>query len=218
MTDRSRVVTVGWIIGPCLIAGAIAPPWPAGAAPAQVIPGDGTYRVGADIAPGTYVTAGGRDGFHCIWYRHSTLGASSRDTIDTGASTGQQVVTIAPTDATFETGNCQTWSLAGGASNSVAGTAAQSAQTPTNLPGLQRASEGQPCSNTKTFIFALAPDGHTLACLPSHPPSYGLSATVAGVRPLGASCSETSQLGQSVDGEPMMCMGSPAIWSVYRDY
>lgn len=89
--------------------------------------------------------------------------------------------------------------------------------TPADLPGLGHATRGQSCTNTITFVFALAPDGQTLACLPSSAPSYGLSAPVVGVRTLGSPCPETGQLAQSTDGEPMMCLGTPSAWAVYRD-
>lgn len=89
--------------------------------------------------------------------------------------------------------------------------------TPADLPGLGHATRGQSCTNTITFVFALAPDGQTLACLPSSAPSYGLSAPVIGVRTLGSPCPDTGQLAQSTDGEPMMCLGAPAAWAVYRD-
>jgi hypothetical protein len=35
------------------------------------------------------------------------------------------------------------------------------------------------------------------------------SADVVGVRPVGTPCVELNQLGQSPDGEPMMCEGPP---------
>lgn len=89
--------------------------------------------------------------------------------------------------------------------------------TPADLPGLGHAALGQSCTNTKTFVFAVAPDGQTLACLPSASPSYGLSAPVVGVRALGTECPNSGQLAQSTDGEPMMCLGTPGAWTVYRD-
>jgi hypothetical protein len=91
------------------------------------------------------------------------------------------------------------------------------ATTPADLPGLAQATPGQTCTNTKTFVFAVTQGGQTLACLPSASPSYGLSAPVVGVRVLGAQCSVTGQLAQSTDGEPMMCLGTPGAWAVYRD-
>ena len=190
------------------------------ATPRQSISGDGTYRVGVDIQPGVYVSAGGTGGYACIWFRHSTLGADPADIIDSNASQGQQIVTIAATDATFETSSCKPWSLSdsGGAQSNVTAPSA-AGRTPSDLPGLRQGSVGGACPDARNFVFAVAPDGHTLACLPGAPsPKYVLSAPVVGVRPLGALCTETSQLGQSPDGQPIMCMGSPAKWAVYGDY
>lgn len=189
------------------------------AAPGQSIPGDGTYRVGVDISPGLYVTKGGTDGYTCVWFRHRTMGANPNDIVDSGGSTGQQVVTIAPTDATFETSSCQPWALVSGGGSPTPVLAAPVARTPENLPGLRQATLGASCSDTQNFIFALSPDNETLACVPNSPsPRYSLSAPVVGVRTLGAPCVEVSALGQSPAGEPMMCLGTPAKWGVYRDY
>jgi len=91
------------------------------------------------------------------------------------------------------------------------------ASTPPDLPGLAQAMPGQPCTSTETFVFGITHDGQTLACLPSPSPSYGLSAPVIGVRALGSACPDIGQLAQSTDGEPMMCLGTPGSWTVYRD-
>lgn len=77
--------------------------------PAKTIPGDGTFRVGVDIAPGTYKSSGGTSlGGSCYWFRHATVDGSN-DVIDSNSSTGPQYVQIAPTDGTFETSFCQPW-------------------------------------------------------------------------------------------------------------
>jgi hypothetical protein len=87
--------------------GFLAAPTVASAA-SDTIPGDGTFRVGTDIQPGVYFSKGGRAGYSCYWSRHSGVG-SPGDTIDSGLETGQQYVTIAPTDGSFETSHCQPW-------------------------------------------------------------------------------------------------------------
>jgi len=190
------------------------------ATPQQSISGDGTYRVGVDIQPGVYVSAGGTGGYACVWFRHRTLGADPTDIIDSNASQGQQIVTIAGTDATFETSSCKPWSLSGSAGALPAVAAPSTAvRTPSDLPGLKRGSVGAACPDANSFVFAIAPDGQTLACLSgAQSPKYVLSAPVVGVRSLGALCTETSRLGQSPAGQPLMCMGSPAKWEVYGDY
>ena len=81
---------------------------PVASAAPGTIPGDGTFRVGSDIQPGVYFSKGGTQGVPCFWSRHKGTG-SPDDTIDSGASTGQQYVTIAPSDGSFETSFCQTW-------------------------------------------------------------------------------------------------------------
>lgn len=204
--------------GVAALAGLLAPA--AVASPQQSIAGDGTYRVGVDVQPGVYVSAGGTGGFPCVWFRHRTLGADPSDIIDSNASQGQQIVTIAGTDATFETSSCKPWSLSGSAgAQPNAGAPSAAVRTPRDLPGLKQGSVGAACPNAQSFVFALAPDGQTLACIPGSPsPKYVQSAAVVGVRSLGALCTETSQLGQSPAGQPMMCMGSPAKWDIYGDY
>jgi len=189
------------------------------ASPQQPIPGDGTYRVGVDVQPGVYISAGGIGGFPCVWFRHRTLGADPSDIIDSNASQGQQIVTIAGTDATFETSSCRPWSLSGGGAPAKASAPMLAMRTPRDLPGLKQGSVGAACPDARNFVFALAPDGQTLACIPGSPsPKYVSSAPVVGVRSLGAPCTENSKLGQSPAGQPMMCMGSPAKWDVYGDY
>lgn len=70
--------------------------------------GNGTHRVGVDIAPGTYVAPGGSG---CYWERQSVFGGSGVDAIIANefARGGQVVVTIAATDKGFKTSGCGTW-------------------------------------------------------------------------------------------------------------
>lgn len=70
--------------------------------------GNGQYRVGTDIAPGTYVAPGGSG---CYWERQATFGGSSlSDIIANDLSRGGQVVvTIAASDKGFKTNGCGTW-------------------------------------------------------------------------------------------------------------
>lgn len=88
------------------------PPSTTPTGPANTIPGDGTYRVGVDIRPGTYRSQGSNA---CYWERLRGLGGTVDDIIANGAGTGPQLVQIAPTDVGFKTQGCPTWTLDSGA-------------------------------------------------------------------------------------------------------
>lgn len=76
-------------------------------APEATIPGDGTFAVGVDIQPGTYVSAPATSG-NCYWARLS--GSDSWDDIvANNNSSGQSLVTIAATDKFFESSGCSDW-------------------------------------------------------------------------------------------------------------
>jgi hypothetical protein len=84
-------------------------------APTTTVPGpkttfgDGTHRVGIDIAPGTYVAPGGSG---CYWERQATFGGGGVDDIlanEFAPNRGQVVVTILATDKGFKTSGCGTW-------------------------------------------------------------------------------------------------------------
>jgi hypothetical protein len=70
---------------------------------------DGTYRVGTDIVPGTYRTAGPspQGESDCYWARLDSLNSSH--IIKNNISTGPEVVTIQPSDTAFLTRSCQPW-------------------------------------------------------------------------------------------------------------
>jgi hypothetical protein len=68
--------------------------------------GDGMYKVGTDIAPGTYKAKGGEA---CYWERtkdalHDVDSITANDNV-----TGQAVVTVSSKDAYFKTADCGTW-------------------------------------------------------------------------------------------------------------
>ncbi|WP_155767181.1 hypothetical protein [Mycobacterium colombiense] len=79
------------------------------AAPATTIPGNGTYAVGSDIQPGTYVSS---NPGYCSWYRLSSLSGDGHIIASDNTASGKQYVTIAPSDVGFKTNSCSTWSLA----------------------------------------------------------------------------------------------------------
>ena len=97
------------LVGATITAIALIAASPVASAAPDTVPGDGTFRVGTDIQPGVYLSKGVQSGgILCIWSRHRGVG-SPGDTIDSGAGTGQQYVTIAPSDGSFETMQCQPW-------------------------------------------------------------------------------------------------------------
>jgi hypothetical protein len=66
------------------------------------------YRVGVDIAPGTYRSTGNADDL-CYWERakdalHSIRSIRANDNV-----TGTAVVTISAGDAYFKTTGCRNW-------------------------------------------------------------------------------------------------------------
>ena len=75
------------------------------AAPARTF-GDGAWRVGIDIAPGTYRTTGVSG---CYWERLSGFGGSFYDIIANDNADGSALVTIAPSDVGFSCTRCGTW-------------------------------------------------------------------------------------------------------------
>lgn len=87
---------------------AAAPP-----APATVIDKDGTYKVGVDIVPGVYASAGPFPEGTCSWRRMAPIvdGAEEGETLDRAFTKQPQVVQILPTDGTFKTTECQVWTL-----------------------------------------------------------------------------------------------------------
>jgi hypothetical protein len=84
-----------------------APPPPS--VPKTTMETDGTYRVGTDIVPGAYRSAGpSPEGTaDCYWARLNSL--NETHIIDSDISTGPQVVTIRPSDKAFLTHNCLPW-------------------------------------------------------------------------------------------------------------
>ncbi|WP_197382595.1 hypothetical protein [Mycolicibacterium mengxianglii] len=78
-----------------------APPPPA---PKTTIDADGTYQVGADIAPGTYQSAGPIENGTCYWKR-----IGGEQILDNAMSKKAQVVQIEAGDTAFTTSDCQPW-------------------------------------------------------------------------------------------------------------
>jgi hypothetical protein len=70
--------------------------------------GNGTYRVGKDIAPGTYRTRTAPSS--CYWERLKGFSGALKDIIANDFSSGYQVVTIKSTDKGFKSSRCNKWS------------------------------------------------------------------------------------------------------------
>jgi hypothetical protein len=88
------------------------------------------------------------------------------------------------------------------------------------VPGLiHDAVAGQPCSNTKVFIFGEEARGGFLACASTmHGGVWRPSAPLVGVRQIGSTCAEPVVMqnvaAQSPDGQPLVCDGARAVWIV----
>jgi hypothetical protein len=68
---------------------------------------DGSYVVGTQIVPGTYVTPGPVEGGVCYWKR---LGAGDHgEILDNAMTKKPQTVSIEATDRAFNTSGCQPW-------------------------------------------------------------------------------------------------------------
>jgi len=78
-------------------------------APKTTIETDGTYRVGTDIVPGTYRSAGlsPQGESDCYWARLNDLNPTH--IVNNNLGTGPQVVTIQPSDSAFLTHSCLPW-------------------------------------------------------------------------------------------------------------
>ncbi len=81
----------------------------AGGAAAE-IPGDGTFSVGPEVAPGTYRTAGPvADGAACHWERLRDLGGSFSSILASETLREPGRVTILDGDRAFRSTGCQPW-------------------------------------------------------------------------------------------------------------
>jgi hypothetical protein len=67
---------------------------------------DGTWIVGTDVSPGTWVAAGGPS---CYWARLGGFSGSLGDIIANNFGGGAQIVTIARGDAGFASDSCGAW-------------------------------------------------------------------------------------------------------------
>ncbi len=79
---------------------------------ASSMDGDGgMFKVGTDIAPGTYRSTGNSDD-SCYWERTKDAGQGLNSIIANNNVKGSAVVTISPSDAYFKTTGCGDWKKA----------------------------------------------------------------------------------------------------------
>jgi hypothetical protein len=100
---------------------------PAGDAPKTTIDGNGTFKVGTDIVPGTYTSAGPVPDQVCYWKR-----TAGDKLVDNAMTKKPAVVQIDATDSAFTTSDCQTWTL----SNCMPGCAPPKMGPADLIPGL----------------------------------------------------------------------------------
>lgn len=71
------------------------------------IRGDGQYRVGSGVQPGTYVTTGSPS--YCYWERVSSFDGSLSSILANDIGPGQRIITIAPGDYGVSFQRCGSW-------------------------------------------------------------------------------------------------------------
>jgi hypothetical protein len=76
-------------------------------APATAMAGEGTYEVGVDVQPGTYISAP-TSGSNCYWARMKA-GDGIDNIIANDNTTGSAVVTIQAGDKFFKSSGCSDW-------------------------------------------------------------------------------------------------------------
>ncbi|WP_328682737.1 hypothetical protein [Streptomyces sp. NBC_00343] len=70
--------------------------------------GDGDFRVGTDIKPGTYRTSGNTDGM-CYWERAKDASGDTDSPPANDRVSGASYVTVEATDKVFESSGCKDW-------------------------------------------------------------------------------------------------------------
>ena len=139
-----RHAAIGAIVMSALIGGVLLAA-PSGAQPGTTIPGDGTYLVGVDIQPGTYVS---NSPGYCSWYWLSSLSGGNNIIDSNNTASGKEYVTIAPTDVAFKTLSCSTWMPV------TATQTPSTAQSRTTIPGDGTYLVGVDISRAPTFPTA----------------------------------------------------------------
>ncbi|MFJ5026940.1 hypothetical protein ACIQB5_02370 [Streptomyces sp. NPDC088560] len=74
--------------------------------------GDGDFRVGSDVKPGTYRTRGNTDGM-CYWERAKDASGGTGSLIANDSVSGTSYVTVKATDKIFKSSGCKDWEAVG---------------------------------------------------------------------------------------------------------
>jgi len=108
--SATTVITTAAVPAPAVSAASLSPNV---SVPGRVLTafGDGTWQVGVDIAPGTYMTAGAVDGTTCS---HALRTARTGGKLSaSSAGPGRAAVVLATVDGWFATSGCATWTRVG---------------------------------------------------------------------------------------------------------
>ncbi|WP_405860469.1 hypothetical protein OG407_22025 [Streptomyces sp. NBC_01515] len=70
--------------------------------------GDGDFRVGTDVKPGTYRTSGNTDGM-CYWERAKDASGDTDSLLANDNVSGASYVTVKATDKIFKSSGCKDW-------------------------------------------------------------------------------------------------------------
>jgi len=79
--------------------------------PKTTIPGEGTFRVGVDVAAGTYTSSPAKSGYNSWGTRLSALSDTPATMIEVQYAEGPVYITIQPSDVAFKSEGRQTWTL-----------------------------------------------------------------------------------------------------------
>ncbi|WP_406125601.1 hypothetical protein [Streptomyces sp. NBC_00989] len=74
--------------------------------------GDGDFRVGTDVKPGTYRTNGNTDGM-CYWERAKDASGDTDSLLANDNVSGASYVTVKATDKIFKSSGCKDWAAVG---------------------------------------------------------------------------------------------------------
>jgi len=171
-----------------------APTGPATAATAGPAAfGDGVFRVGADVAAGTYRA----DADGCYWARLKGLSGEIADVLANGLAAGPAVVTILPSDAAFQSRGCRRWvdvTASPGSRNPDAALPQGTYLVGTDVaPGTWRAPGGERCYWARLRDFTGTVSSIVANDVPAGPASVRIAASDVGFESRG--CGSWTRVG-----------------------